>query len=179
MSAEMEIDIQTIYFAGGCFWGVEEYFRRVSGVLESSSGYMGGHVENPDYYAVCDGDTGHAETVKVVFDKNVLSYQEILGRFFSIHDPTSLNRQGNDVGSQYRSAIFYTNNEQKKEIDSMIAHLTHIKKFYDPIVTEVFEAKEFYLAEEHHQRYLEKRPFGYCHVNLKDATKPIDERYYY
>lgn len=169
---------QTIYFAAGCFWGVEEYFRRVHGVIESSSGYMGGHTENPDYIAVVDGETGHAETVRVVYDSNKLEFKELLARFFSIHDPTSLNRQGNDIGTQYRSAVFYTNEGQKKEIYAMIEHLTKIQKYYDPILTEVLEAKVFYPAEEYHQRYIERRPFAYCHVNLKDAIEPVDERFF-
>jgi len=162
---------ETAVFAAGCFWGVEEYFSRVKGVMKSESGYTGGTTKNPTYEEVCTGKTGHAESVRVIFDPKVMSYERLLRHFLDIHDPTSLNRQGNDIGSQYRSAIFYTNPKQEKAAKEALEKLAESRKYFRKIVTEVLPAKEFYPAEEYHQDYLKKHPGGYCHIDLKKATK--------
>ena len=162
---------ETAIFAAGCFWGVEEYFSRVKGVIKSESGYTGGTRKNPTYEEVCTGKTGHAESVRITFDPNVVSYERLLKHFWEIHDPTSLNKQGNDVGTQYRSAIFYTSPEQEKTAKASLEKLAKSGKYYRKIVTEILPEKEFYLAEEYHQDYLKKNPHGYCHIDLKKATK--------
>jgi peptide-methionine (S)-S-oxide reductase len=149
--------------AGGCFWCLEAVYDRLEGVTGVESGYMGGHTPNPTYKRVCDGDTGHAEVVRVTYDPDVVSYRELLEVFFSIHDPTTLNRQGNDVGTQYRSAIFYHSPAQKAEAEKIIGELTGEKVFRDPIVTDVVPAAEFYMAEGYHQEYFENNPYQpYC-----------------
>ena len=149
--------------AGGCFWCIETVFNRLRGVESAVSGYMGGHPANPTYADICNGDTGHAEVVQVRFDPDVISYRELLEIFFTLHDPTQLNRQGNDVGTQYRSAIFWHTPEQKAEAKAVIAELTAAKQFDAPIVTEVTEATTFYPAEDYHQGYFEQNPYQpYC-----------------
>lgn len=149
--------------AGGCFWCIETVFNRLLGVESAISGYMGGHTLNPSYKDICNGDTGHAEVVQVRFDPEVISYRELLDVFFTIHDPTQLNRQGNDVGTQYRSAIFWHTAQQKTEAEEMIAELSASGQFGAPIVTEVTEAETFYPAEDYHQRYFEQNPYQpYC-----------------
>ncbi|MFZ0106885.1 MAG: peptide-methionine (S)-S-oxide reductase MsrA [Thiobacillus sp.] len=149
--------------AGGCFWCIETVFNRLLGVESAISGYMGGHTLNPTYKDICNGDTGHAEVVQVRFDPEVISYRELLDVFFTIHDPTQLNRQGNDVGTQYRSAIFWHTAQQKTEAEEMIAELSASGQFGAPIVTEVTEAATFYPAEDYHQRYFEQNPYQpYC-----------------
>lgn len=150
-------------FAAGCFWGVEEKFRQTKGVLETKVGYSGGHTENPTYEQVCGKQTGHAEVVEVTFDPAIISYEQLLKIFFEMHDPTTLNRQGPDHGSQYRSAIYFHSAEQEQQAKEMIAALTTAKAFRDPIVTEVTAAKPFYDAEEYHQKYLAKRGINVCH----------------
>jgi peptide methionine sulfoxide reductase msrA/msrB len=162
---------ETAIFAAGCFWGVQEYFSRVKGVIKSESGYTGGTKKNPTYEEVCTGKTGHAESVRITFDPKVVSYEKLLGHFWELHDPTSLNRQGNDRGSQYRSAIFFTNPQQEKIAKASLEKLTKLGKYSEKIVTEIVPAKEFYLAEEYHQDYLKKNPHGYCHIDLRKATK--------
>ncbi|MBN1471896.1 MAG: bifunctional methionine sulfoxide reductase B/A protein [Syntrophaceae bacterium] len=162
---------ETAIFAAGCFWGVEEYFSRVKGVIKSESGYTGGIRANPAYEEVCTGKTGHAETVRVTFNPKVVSYERLLKHFWEIHDPTSLNKQGNDVGTQYRSAIFYTNPQQEKTAKESLANLAKSGHYSKKIVTEILPAKEFYLAEEYHQDYLKKNSRGYCHIDLTKATK--------
>ena len=162
---------ETAIFAAGCFWGVEEYFSRVKGVIKSESGYTGGTRKNPTYEEVCTGKTGHAESVRITFDPKVVSYERLLKHFWEIHDPTSLNKQGNDAGTQYRSAIFYTNPEQEKAAKASLEKLAKSGKYSRKIVTEILPEKEFYLAEEYHQDYLKKNPHGYCHIDLKKATK--------
>ena len=161
---------ETAIFAAGCFWGVEEYFSRVKGVIKSESGYTGGTKKNPTYEEVCTGKTGHAESVRVIFDSKVVSYERLLQHFWKIHDPTSLNKQGNDVGSQYRSAIFYFNPEQERTARESLAKLAKSGEYSQKIVTEILPAKEFYLAEEYHQDYLKKNPGGYCHIDLSKAA---------
>ena len=144
--------------AGGCFWCLEAVYDRLEGVDSVESGYMGGHTPKPNYRDVCDGNTGHAEVVQVTFDPKVLSFRDLLEVFFVIHDPTTLNRQGNDVGTQYRSSIFYHSPEQKADAQKIIAELTADKAFLAPIVTEVVPAVQFHIAENYHQEYFENNP---------------------
>lgn len=159
---------ETAYLAGGCFWGMEEIIRNIPGVIDVTVGYTGGGVANPVYPLVSSGATGHAESVKVVFDPAKLSYEQLLGWFFRMHDPTTLNQQGNDRGTQYRSAIFYLNDAQKETAEKVITAVDASKKWKKPIVTEITKAGEFYPAEEYHQDYLQKNPGGYtCHF-LRD-----------
>ncbi|MDZ7583695.1 MAG: peptide-methionine (S)-S-oxide reductase MsrA [Thiobacillus sp.] len=149
--------------AGGCFWCLETVFNQLRGVESAVSGYMGGDTANPTYTGICNGDTGHAEVVQVSFDPDVISYREMLEVFFTLHDPTQLNRQGNDVGTQYRSAIFWHTPEQKAEAEAVIAELTSARQFDAPIVTEVTAAKMFYPAEDYHQGYFEQNSHQpYC-----------------
>jgi peptide-methionine (S)-S-oxide reductase len=150
-------------FAAGCFWGVEEAFRQMKGVSSTTVGYTGGTTRNPTYKDVCSGRTGHAEAVEVEFDPTQVSYRELLAAFFQNHDPTTLNRQGPDVGSQYRSAIFYHDTEQELAAREAIAALEKARIFSRPIVTEVKPASDFYRAEEYHQQYLAKRGAPSCH----------------
>ena len=153
----MSEKLEKATFAAGCFWGVEEAFRRVPGVVKTRVGYTGGHTPNPTYQEVCTGETGHAEAVEVIYDPRVVSYERLLEVFWSIHDPTSLNRQGWDVGTQYRSAIFYHTREQARAARSSRARLEASGRYKDPIVTEIVPAGPFYPAEEYHQGYYEKR----------------------
>ncbi|MEE4217987.1 MAG: peptide-methionine (S)-S-oxide reductase MsrA [Xanthomonadales bacterium] len=152
------------YFAAGCFWGVEDRFRKTPGVADAISGYMGGHVDNPAYTQVCNGDTGHTETVKVVFDDEQVSYSELLDLFFQMHNPTTLNRQGPDFGSQYRSAVFAVDEGQVVAVTKKIAELDVSGKWRDPVVTEVNLGGTFWPAEAYHQRYYEKNGAGFCKV---------------
>jgi peptide-methionine (S)-S-oxide reductase len=154
----------TASFAAGCFWGVEARFREIEGVVDVASGYMGGETENPDYRQVCSGSSGHAEAVQVVYDEQQVSYGELLDAFFSMHNPTTLNRQGPDRGSQYRSAIFWHDDNQRLEAEQKIKAINESDAWPDPVVTEVAEASTFWRAEEHHQRYFEKNGGGHCHV---------------
>lgn len=152
------VDTQTAYFAGGCFWGIEDAFARIPGVMDAVSGYQGGKVSHPGYQEVCSGRTGHAETVKVVFDPNHVSYDRLLSAFFEMHDPTARNRQGPDVGTQYRSAIFTTSREQDLAARAYIQKLDASGRYGErKIVTQVEQAPEFYPAEECHQDYHAKR----------------------
>lgn len=156
---------ETATLAGGCFWCLETVFNRLRGVEFAVSGYMGGHTPDPTYRDVCNGDTGHAEVVQVSFDPDVIAYRDLLDVFFTIHDPTQLNRQGNDVGTQYRSAIFWHTPEQKAEAEAVIAELNVSGQFAAPIVTQVTEAAAFHPAEDYHQRYYELNPHQpYCQV---------------
>ncbi|WPU67093.1 peptide-methionine (S)-S-oxide reductase MsrA [Peredibacter starrii] len=158
----MKKEIATL--AGGCFWGVEEIIRAIPGVTNTTVGYTGGTVDNPNYNIVKLGTTNHAESIEVEFDANKLSYADLLGYFFRLHDPTTLNQQGNDKGTQYRSAIFYHSPEQKQFAEETIAKVNASKKWPRPIVTQVIPASKFYPAEEYHQDYLKKNPGGYtCH----------------
>lgn len=149
--------------AGGCFWCLEAVYLDVRGVLEVCSGYIGGHVVNPSYEAVCDGQTGHAEAVRIVFDADEVSYRELLEVFFVIHDPTQLNRQGNDVGTQYRSAIFWLDQVQCDTAQAVLAELRSGGAFAEPIVTECVQAEQFYPAEDYHRDYYSRHPLQpYC-----------------
>lgn len=160
--------VETAILAGGCFWGMEEILRQIPGVTKTVVGYTGGKTENPNYKQVCTGATGHAEAIQVDFDPSKLSYEALLGYFYRMHDPTTLNRQHNDIGTQYRSAIFYTSEEQKKTAEQVKARLEQAKEFKRPITTEITQASKFYPAEDYHQKYLIKNPGGYnCHV-LRD-----------
>lgn len=154
--------------AGGCFWGVEEIVRKLPGVIDTEVGYTGGSLPGPTYRDVVRGDTGHAEAVKVVFDPRILSYEDLLGYFFRLHDPTTPNRQGNDIGTQYRSAIFYLDDNQREVAERVKAKVARSGKWEGEIVTEIVPAGPFYPAEEYHQDYLQKHPGGYtCHY-LRD-----------
>lgn len=148
---------------GGCFWCLEAVYNQTEGVISAISGYMGGQKPNPSYKEICSGNTGHVEVVQVTFDTAILSYRDILEIFFVIHDSTTLNRQGNDVGTQYRSVIYFHSPEQEAAAKAMIAELTAEKAFPNPIVTTVEPAPAFYPAEDYHQRYFEKNPHqSYC-----------------
>ena len=150
-------------FGGGCFWCLEPFFEKLNGVSEVESGYQGGHVDNPSYKQVTSGKTGHAEVVRVTYDPSVISYEDLLKVFFSIHDPTTLNRQGNDRGEHYRSTILYGNEEEKATAKAFIALLTKEKIFPKPIVTKLEEAGPFWVAEDYHQDYYANNPnAGYC-----------------
>lgn len=155
--------LETATLAGGCFWCLEAVYDQVSGVKDVVSGYTGGHLPNPTYRRVCDGNTGHAEAVQIQFDPEQISYRELLEIFFSIHDPTTLNRQGADVGTQYRSAIFYHSEEQRQVAEQLVRELTEQQVFRDPIVTQIVPATTFYPAEEYHQEYFARNPYQpYC-----------------
>jgi len=155
-------------FAGGCFWGMENILREIPGVIDTEVGYTGGRTENPDYGIVSGGRTGHAEAVNVVFDPGEITYEELLRYFFRMHDPTTKNRQGNDVGDRYRSAVFYHSEQQRETAERVKEEVDRSGKWKNPIVTEIVPAGPFYPAEEYHQDYLEKHPSGYtCHY-LRD-----------
>ena len=154
---------ETATFGAGCFWGIEAAFRNIPGVVDAAVGYSGGHKENPTYEDVCTDETGHAEVVQVTFDPSKLSYEKLLDAFWQMHDPTQVNRQGPDFGSQYRSAIFVHSPEQKAAAERSKAALQASGKFRKPIATEITAAGPFYRAEEYHQRYLEKKGAASCH----------------
>ena len=151
-------------FGAGCFWGVEAAYRQIPGVLSTRVGYLGGTMENPTYRDVCSGRTGHAEVVEVKYDPSRLTYDDLLTVFWENHDPTTLNRQGPDVGEQYRSAIFYHDDEQKAAAEASKEERDRSGKYRRPIVTEITPASTFYEAEDYHQQYLEKRGLASCHI---------------
>ncbi len=151
-------------FGAGCFWGVEETFRKLPGVIETAVGFMGGEVENPSYEQVCMHKTGHAEVVDITFNPEEISYKELLDIFWKSHNPTQLNRQGPDVGEQYRSVVFYHNDEQSKIAQQSKQELEESGAFKDPIVTQIVQAQKFYKAEEYHQKYLMKKGVDACHI---------------
>jgi peptide-methionine (S)-S-oxide reductase len=161
---ERNTKMEKATFAAGCFWGVEAAFRQVKGVLSTSVGYIGGTFKNPTYEDVCTDQTGHAEAVQVDYDPSEVSYDELLELFWKIHDPTTLNRQGPDVGTQYRSAVFFHNPEQKAAAQASKEKLQRSGAYQRPIVTEITPASEFYRAEEYHQQYLVKRGLGHCTI---------------
>lgn len=157
-------NIETAYFAGGCFWGVEYSFEQTEGVIDAASGYMGGATDDPSYGDVCSGTTGHAETVRVIFDSSVISYEELARMFFEIHDPTQVNRQGPDTGTQYRSAVFYTGEEQRETVEMLISLLAD-RGF--TVATEVAPAGTFHPAEDYHQNYYDNHyPGASCHARV-------------
>lgn len=155
--------MKEIYLAGGCFWGVEEYFSRIEGVIETNVGYANGHKENPSYEQVCTGTTGHTETTYIKYNDSI-SLEELLTKFFRIIDPTLLNRQGGDIGNQYRTGIYYVDSNDKSIIDGIVEE--EQKKYKQSIVTELLPLSSYYEAEEYHQDYLKKNPGGYCHIDM-------------
>ena len=171
--------LDTAVFAGGCFWGVEAVFEHVKGVKSAESGYAGGRVAAPSYEQVSTGDTGHAESVRVVYDPSQVTYGQLLQVFFSVaHDPTTLNRQGPDVGTQYRSAIFYRDAEQKRIAESYVAQLRAAKTFSRPIVTQIAPLTAFYMAEGYHQNYLVNHPYQpYIVINDKPKVEALKKQF--
>ncbi len=176
------MNIQKITFGNGCFWCTAAIFQTLKCVINATSGYMGGNMPNPAYHRVCTGKTGHAEVIHLEYDADILSLDELLLIFFKTHNPTTLNRQGNDIGTQYRSAIFYDNREQQQQAEAMIKRLTDEKVFDSPIVTEITQAAEFYPAEDYHQNYFNNNPNNlYCsaiiqpklHKFAKEFTEKI------
>ena len=169
---------QTAIFGGGCFWCIEAVFNRLIGVKSAVSGYMGGHVDNPTYRQVCGGDTGHVEVVQVTFDPKVISFRDLLEVFFTVHDPTTLNRQGNDVGEQYRSVIFYSSDEQEAEAEEAIATLNATKAFPEPVVTTVEPAGTFYPAEDYHQEYYDNNTTQpYCQFVISPKLRKFEQKF--
>ncbi|NLJ78028.1 MAG: peptide-methionine (S)-S-oxide reductase MsrA [Tissierellia bacterium] len=156
--------MKEIVLAGGCFWGVEEYFSRIEGVISTKVGYANGRTENPTYEEVCTGTTGHTEACYIRFDENIISLEELLNRFWNIIDPTQLNRQGPDRGSQYRTGIYYIDKSDRGIIDDTME--IQRGRYDKPIVTEIEPLEVFYDAEDYHQEYLKKNPGGYCHIDL-------------
>lgn len=156
--------MREIALAGGCFWGVDEFFSRKEGVISTKSGYSNGHKANPTYEEVCTGTTGHAETVLITYDEEKISLETILLKFFKVIDPTSLNKQGNDIGTQYRTGIYFIHSEDEIIARNFISKMQ--EKYSNPIVVEVEALRNFYDAEEYHQDYLKKNPRGYCHIDL-------------
>lgn len=172
----MDNNIQIATFGGGCFWCIDAAFRRVKGVLNVSSGYAGGEIENPSYQQICTGLTGHAEVVQLDFDSSIVSYNTLLEMFFTLHDATQLNRQGNDVGTQYRSVIYYHDEEQKAESQAMIDALQ--KQIREPIVTELSPLTNFYPAEQYHQDYYNENPNqGYCSILIAPKLAKFEQYY--
>ncbi len=165
VNTSQTINVEVAVLAGGCFWGMEDILRKIPGVIDTEAGYTGGHLENPKYDDTHDSKSGHAESVRVRFDPSKLRYEDLLEKwFFRMHDPTTLNRQGNDTGTQYRSAIFYTNEEQKKVAEAVKARVEKSGLWKKPIVTEITAASKWWPAEDYHQDYLVKNPGGYtCH----------------
>lgn len=169
---------ETAILGGGCFWCVEAAIKQLQGVESVRSGYMGGQVANPTYQQVCSGKTGHVEVAEITFDPAIISYSDLLHVFFTLHDPTTLNRQGNDVGEQYRSVVFYLNEQQKITANEVIAELTRDKVFRDPIVTAVEPASTFYVAEDYHQDYFANNSMQpYCMFVVSPKVQKIREKY--
>ena len=166
--------VKQAYFAGGCFWCTESIFQRIRGVLEVIPGYMGGHIKNPGYREVCKGNTGHTETVKIIYDQDLVNYGDLLEIFFITHDPTTINRQGDDVGTQYRSAIFYNNLEEKNQVEQYIQQLQIEGVFDNPIVTEINSECPFYEAEiEHHDYYNQNKDQPYCQFVISPKIQKL------
>ena len=165
------MNTHTIYLAGGCFWGVEAYFQRIPGVVDAVSGYANGQTENPSYEDVVRRNTGHAETVQVIYDADRLSLDDILQYYFRVIDPTSLNQQGNDRGTQYRTGVYYTDVADKAVIEAALQQ--EQQKYAQPLVVENLPLKHFYAAEAYHQDYLMKNPNGYCHIDIRKADEPL------
>lgn len=163
--------IREIYLAGGCFWGVEGYFKRIEGVKDTTCGYANGKTANPSYEDVCRHNTGHVETVRVLFDTDVINLEDLLIYYFRIIDPVSVNKQGNDVGTQYRTGIYYTDESLLPVIKAAVER--EQRKYNEKIAVELLPLENFYSAEEYHQNYLDKNPNGYCHINLNLANEPI------
>ena len=174
----MSKELATATFGNGCFWCTEAIFQQLKGVESVYPGYTGGHVKNPSYREVCTGSTGHAEAIEIKYDPAVISYRELLDIFFYTHDPTTLNRQGNDIGTQYRSAIFYHDGDQKAAAEEIISQLTAEKVYDDPIVTEVTAADVFYTAEDYHKNYyLNNKNQGYCRAVINPKLDKFMKKY--
>jgi peptide-methionine (S)-S-oxide reductase len=169
---------QLATLAGGCFWCLEAVFEQLRGVTKVISGYSGGHLPKPSYEAVCKGTTGHAEVVQVAFDPDVLSYRDLLGVFFTLHDPTTLDRQGGDVGTQYRSAIFYHDDEQRRTAEDVVRELEAEHVFDEPIVTKIEPLQTFYPAEEYHREYYRRNPNQpYCRAVIAPKVAKLRSKY--
>jgi len=174
----MKMNYETAVFGGGCFWCLEEIFLQIKGVENVESGYAGGFRENPSYKEVCSGETGHAEVVKIEFDPEIVSYDQLLEVFFYIHDPTTLNHQGNDTGEQYRSVIFFTSGEQENSARAFINNLKNKKIFLGSIVTEIKPLDKFYRAEDYHQKYfISNLSQPYCHLIISPKIKNFREKF--
>ena len=170
--------MEIITLGGGCFWCTETIFKRIKGVIDVNSGYCGGQTINPSYESICTGETGHAEVIQISYNPNDVSLETLLGVFFDTHDPTTLNRQGADVGTQYRSAIFYSTEEQKRIAEMMIEELTRSSVFPKPIVTEITELNTFYKAENYHQNYYENnKNQAYCHLVINPKLDKFLKKY--
>ena len=170
--------MQTTYLGGGCFWCTEAIFKNLKGVISVMPGYAGGHSVNPFYEQVCAGGTGHAEVIEVQYDENIISFNNILDVFFSVHDPTTLNRQGKDAGEQYRSMVLTTSSEQEKQVNAKIQELTEQKIYKNPIVTEVKPIDVFYPAEEYHRDYFAKNPDkAYCQLVINPKLNKFKEKW--
>ena len=175
----MAKNLQMATLGGGCFWCTDAVFDELRGVEKVVSGYTGGHIPNPSYEAVCSKTTGHAEVTQVTFDADVISLEELLRIFFTVHDPTTLNRQGNDVGPQYRSAVFYHDDEQKRITEEIIAEFEKLELWPNPIVTEVTPLDVFYPAESYHQDYYKKNPYaGYCMFVIRPKVGKFRKKYF-
>ncbi len=174
----MENKIERVAFGGGCFWCTEAVFLILKGVISVTPGYAGGNTENPTYEQVCLGNTGHAEVILIEYDPNVISFEKLIEVFFDSHNPTELNRQGNDVGTQYRSIILYMNEEQKKFAESYIKKLVDSGKYQKPIVTEILPLSKFYPAEEYHKEYYLKHPNeGYPYAVIRPKVEKVKDKY--
>jgi len=172
----MNANLEVATFGGGCYWCIEAIFQRLEGVEKVESGFSGGQVKNPTYREVCTGATGHAEVIQITFDTTEISFEEILKVFFTMHDPTTLNQQGNDIGTQYRSAIFYHNEAQKKVSEEIIAALNQAKAYPSPIVTEVTPFDVFYKAEDYHQNYYnDNSGEGYCRYVIQPKIEKFEK----
>jgi len=171
-------ETETATLAGGCFWCIEAVFEELRGVESVVSGYAGGHVDDPTYEEVCTGETGHAEVIQVEYDPDAVSYEQLLDVFFLVHDPTTLNRQGPDVGTQYRSAVFYHDEDQRETVEAKVEELEAGDAYDDPIVTEVEPLETFYRAEEYHQNYFEKNPNqAYCSMHIPPKLDKLRSTY--
>ena len=171
-------NLETATLAAGCFWCVEAVFDDLKGVDDVVSGYAGGHTENPTYREVCDGNTGHAEVAQIKFDPTVISFKDVLRVFFSVHDPTTMNRQGNDIGTQYRSAIFYHDEQQKRDALDVIKEITDEGIYDDPIVTEVAPLEKFWPAEDYHQEYFANNPNQpYCQAVVSPKVRKFRAKF--
>ena len=178
MSAKSKENIKVTTFGNGCFWCTEAIFDQLEGVMKVASGYAGGQVENPTYKQVCTGETGHAEVIRITFNPEIISYRTLLDVFFSTHDPTTLNRQGADVGTQYRSAIFYHDDEQKAEAEKIIADLENEGVFENKIVTEITPINNYYVAENYHQDYYNNnKNQGYCQMVINPKIAKFTAKY--
>ncbi|WP_206484931.1 peptide-methionine (S)-S-oxide reductase MsrA [Thalassotalea sp. G2M2-11] len=174
----MTDNIEQATLAGGCFWCIEAAFNSLQGIIKAESGYMGGTTDNPSYEQVCQGDTGHAEVVQLTFDSNIISYRDILEIFFTLHDPTQLNRQGNDIGSQYRSAIFYHTQAQKEAAEQIIAEMSANNTWPQAIVTEVVQQQTLYSGEQYHQGYFKNNPENqYCQAVVSPKLAKFKQKF--